>query len=113
GVGPDIRLGPMQDRVDAQMRAWRRRCVELVPEFRGLIAHVPAAFKSAGREHAFLGAGGLLVAADAGDQSVEAVFVERPFEALGLAGGRTCCRRQGRIDGVDRRAELYLEIEIP
>src|SRR5216683_7196882 len=61
GVGPDVGFGPMQDRVDAQMRAWRRRGVELVPEFRGLIAHVPAAFGAARREHTLLGAGRLLV----------------------------------------------------
>src|SRR5207244_8459274 len=36
GVGPDVGLGPMQDRVDAQMSALRRRGVELVPEFRRL-----------------------------------------------------------------------------
>src|SRR5580704_13043128 len=51
GVGPDVGLGPMQDRVNAQMGARRRRGVELVPELRRLVAHVPAAFGAAGREH--------------------------------------------------------------
>src|ERR1700693_5248749 len=49
GVGPDIGLGPMQDWVNAQMRAWRRRGVELVPELRRLVAHVPSALGAAGR----------------------------------------------------------------
>src|SRR5689334_16386801 len=103
----------MQDRVDAQMRALWRRGVELVPELRWLIAHVPAALEPARREHALLGAGGLLIAADAGDQAVEAIFGQRPFQSLGLPRGGTCSWRQGRIDGVDRRAGLNLEIEIP
>src|SRR5258708_40032071 len=84
-IGPDIGLGPMQDRMDAQMRAGRRRGVEMIPEFRRLIAHVPAALDAARREHPFLGAGRLLVAANAGEQAVEAVFGERELEALGLA----------------------------
>src|SRR5580704_15868399 len=40
GVGPDVGLGPMQDRVNAQMRARRRCGVELVPEFRRLVPYV-------------------------------------------------------------------------
>ena len=95
------------------MRAGWRRSVELVPEFRGLIAHVPAAFEAARREHALLGAGGFLVAADAGDQSVEAVFGQRPLQPFGLARRGARGRRQGRVDGVDRRAGLDLEIELP
>ena len=113
GVGPDVRLGPMQDRMDAQMRAGRRRSVELVPEFRRLVAHVPSALEAARREHALLGARRLLVAADAGDQSVKTVFGERQLQSFGLARGGTRGRRQGRIDGVDRRAGLDPEIEIP
>ena len=113
GVGPDVGLGPMQDRVDAQMRARRRRGVELVPEFRRLVAHVPSAFGAARREHPLLGAGRFLVAADAGDQSVEAVFGERELQSFGLARRRSRGRRQGRIDGFDRRAGLDPEIELP
>src|SRR5471030_1396721 len=50
GVGPDVGFGPMQDWMNAQMRARRRRGVELVPEFRRLIADVPAALGAARRE---------------------------------------------------------------
>ena len=112
-VGPDVGLGPMQDRVDAQMRARRWRGVELVPELRRLVAHVPSALEPAWREHALLGARRLFVAADAGDQSVEAVFGQRHLQAFGLARGRTRGRRQGRIDGIDRRAGLDAQIESP
>ena len=103
----------MQDRVDAQMRAGRRRGVELVPELRRLVAHVPSAFEAARREHALLRARRLFVAADAGDQSVETVFRERHLQAFGLARGRARGRRQGRIDGIDRRAGLDAQVEIP
>ena len=113
GVGPDVGLGPMQDRMDAQMRARRRRGVELVPEFRRLVAHVPSAFGAARREHPLLGAGGFLVAADAGDQAVKAIFGERELQPFGLARGRSRGRRQGGIDGLDRRAGLDPEIELP
>jgi hypothetical protein len=113
GVGPDVGFGPMQDRMNAQMRAGRRRSVELVPELRGLIAHVPAAFESARREHALLGAGRFLIAANAGDQAVKAIFGQRPLQPFGLARGGARGRRQGRIDRVDRRAGFDLEIKIP
>src|ERR1700740_2678111 len=103
----------MQDRMDAQMRAWRRRSVELVPEFRRLIAHVPSAFGAARREYPLLGAGGLFVAANPGDQSIEAIFGEGEFEPFGLACGGSRGRRQGRIDGFQRRAGFDLEIELP
>src|SRR5258708_19633464 len=56
GVGPDVRFGPMQDGVNPQMRARRRRSVELVPEFRRLIAPAPPASGAARRRHPFLGA---------------------------------------------------------
>ena len=43
--------------MNAQMRARRRRGVEVIPEFRRLVAHVPAAFGAARRKYPFLGAG--------------------------------------------------------
>ena len=113
GIGPDVALGPMQDRMHAQMRARRRRGVEVVPEFGRLVAHVPQAFGAARREHALLGAGGLFIAPDAGDQSVEAVLGERELETFGLACGRARGGRQRRIDGVDRRTRLDQQIELP
>src|SRR4051794_37627222 len=101
----------MQDRMNAQMRAGGRRGVELVPEFRRLIADVPSALSAARREHPFLGAGGFFITAYAGDQSIEAVFGERELQPFGLARGRSCRRRQGRIDRLQRRTGFYPEIE--
>src|SRR5262249_43051045 len=46
-VGPDVELGPMQDRMDPKMGTRRRRSVEMVPELRRLIAHVPSALETA------------------------------------------------------------------
>src|ERR1051326_806903 len=105
-IGPDVCFGPMQDRMDAQVRAGRQPGVELVPEFRRLAAHVPLAVARARREDALLGAGRLLVAADAGDQAVEAVLLERDLQAFGLACGRARRGRQRRVDRLDRRARL-------
>src|SRR5580692_899660 len=93
-IGPDVGLGPMQDRMDAQMSARRRRGVEVIPEFRRLIADIPAALDPARREHPLLGAGRLLVAANAGEQAVEAVFGERELQPFGLARGRAGRRWQ-------------------
>src|SRR5205814_9679337 len=91
-------------RVHGEMRAWRWRGVELIPEFRRLVAHVPTTFSSARREHPLLGAGRFLIAANAGDQPIEAVFGEREFQSFGLARSRPRRRRQGRINALDRRA---------
>src|SRR6185503_11892614 len=113
GVGPYIGLGPMQDRMHAQMRARRRRCIEVVPELGRLVGHVPQAFRAARREYAFLGAGGLFIAPDTGYQSVEAVLRERELETFGLACGRARGGRQRRIDGLDRRTRLDEQIELP
>src|ERR1700727_1797194 len=88
GVGPDVGLGPMQDRVNAQMRARRRRGIELVPEFRRLVANVPSTLGAARREHPLLGARGLLVAANAGDQAVKTIFGQRQFQSLGFPRSR-------------------------
>src|SRR6516164_8523487 len=112
-IGPDVGLRPMQDRMNAQMRALRRRGVEVVPELRRLVAHVPAPLDAARREDPLLGAGRLLVAADAGEQAVETVLGERELQSFGLARGRARRRRQGRVDGLDRRAGLDQEIELP
>src|SRR3954447_6106471 len=95
------------------MRALRRRRIEMIPELRRLVAHVPIALKAARREHTLLGTRGLFIAADAGNQAVEAVFGERHLEALGLARGGTGGGRQRWVDGINRRAGLDAQIEIP
>ena len=40
-------------------------------------------------------------------------LVERELQPFGLARGGARGRRQGRIDGIDRRAGLDLEVELP
>src|SRR6266852_5781022 len=70
GIGPDVGLGPMEDRMDPQMGASRKPGVEVIPKFRRLIAHVPVAVETARREHPLLGAGRFLVSANASEQAV-------------------------------------------
>src|SRR4029079_13668443 len=96
-----------------QMRALRRRRIEMIPELRRLIAHVPIAFEPARREHALLGARRLFVAADAGDQAVKAEFAERHLQTFGVPRSGTGRRRQRWVDGIDRWAGLDAQIEIP
>src|SRR5262249_37162931 len=112
-IGPDVDLGPMQDRMHPQMRAGPQAGIELVPELGRLAAHVPLAGAPARGKQGLLGAGRLLVAADAGDQAVEAVLLERLLEACGLARGRARGRRQRRVDRLDRRARLDDQVEAP
>src|SRR3546814_18265231 len=66
-VEPDVDLGPVQQRVNSDMGAGREIGLVLVPELRRLVAEIPGAGLAARAEHALLGAGRLLVAADAGD----------------------------------------------
>src|SRR5688572_6229255 len=92
-VAPDVHLGPMQQRMDTQVRAGRQVGVEIVPEFRRLVAEVPLPALAARAEHPLLGAHSLLVAPDAGDDAVEAVALDRIPEADGLARRRARGRR--------------------
>src|SRR5262245_56855448 len=103
----------MQDRMNAHMRAPRRRCVEVIPKLGRLVADIPSALDASQGEHTLLCAGGFLVATDTGNQAVEAVFGERKLESFGLARGRSRGGRQGRVDIFDRRAGLDDEIELP
>ena len=84
--------------MDAQMRAGRQRGVEMVPELGRLAADIPVAVMGSWREYPLLRTGRLLIAADAGDEAIEAVPGERELEPLGLARGRA---RGGRQRGVD------------
>ena len=69
---------------------------EVVPELRRLVLVVPLELRVAGREVALLGAGRILVAADAGDQGVELVRGQDLLEGdrLQLVGHR---HRVGRL----------------
>ena len=76
-VLPDVQLGPVEQRVDAHVRARREVGLELVPELGRLIADVPVVVLVARREVALLRAAALLVGARADDD----------------AGVRLACRR--------------------
>src|SRR5215475_11850534 len=103
-IGPDVALGPMQDRMNPQMGASRQPSVEVIPEFRRLVAHVPTALQAPRREHPLLRAGRFLVTANTREQAVETVLGKGKLQPLGLAGGGTGGWRQRGVNGLDRRA---------
>src|SRR5437868_3232251 len=90
----------------AQLFKDNRRRVELVPEFRRLVAYVPLTLSAARREHALFRARRFFIAANARNQAVEAVLRQRHLQTFGLARRRTRRRRQGLVDRFDRRAWL-------
>ena len=103
----------MQQRMDAHVGAFREIGLVLVPELGRLVLEVPAAVLAARAEHALLGAGRLLVAADAGDQAVEACSRRAAFRPSVLrAAERAAGGRVGSIC-LHRRAVLDDEIELP
>jgi len=75
-VLPDIELGPIRERKDAQAFARMNARVENVPEFGTLIARVPLAALIAKRKDAFFGAGTFFVAARAPDSGIETAVAQ-------------------------------------
>src|SRR3546814_2111097 len=76
-VLPDVELGPVRDREDADALALRLAGVVEVPQFGALLLGIPAVRRRAEGENAFLGAALFLVAARAAEGDVETVEVER------------------------------------
>ena len=76
-VLPDVELGPVRDREDANLLAAAEAAVVEVPELGTLRARVPLAEVVAEAEDPLLRAGALLVAARAADRRVEAVLLDR------------------------------------
>src|SRR5690606_1519999 len=70
-VMPDVELGPVADREDAEMLAGALAAVEEVPQLGALVLWVPLAEFVAVAEEAFFRAGFLFVAATAADGGVE------------------------------------------
>src|SRR5207237_1855318 len=64
-VAPNINLGPIQQRLHADVFAVRRRGGELLPEFRRLILVVPFKLRIAPREITLLSPGRILDTPDA------------------------------------------------
>src|SRR5690242_300398 len=85
-VAPHIELGPMQQRMDAQVDAGREFRVEVVPELRRLVAEIPFRILGPRAEHPLLGPRPLLVAPDAGDDAGEAVLRHDLLQTLDLQG---------------------------
>src|SRR5262245_52309625 len=83
-VLPDVHLGPVEQRVDTDVRAGREVGLELVPELGRLVAHVPGVVLVARREVALLRAAALLVGARSHDHAVVGLAVGIHFV---LSGG--------------------------
>src|SRR4029078_2355344 len=75
-VLPDVELGPVRQREDADRLALVLARVVEAPELRALALRIPAVLRAAEREHALLGARFLLVAAGAAERGVEGVLVQ-------------------------------------
>src|SRR5262249_36576565 len=83
-VLPHIEFGPIREREDADRLALVFARIVEPPEFGPLVLRIPTVIGGAEGEDAFLGAALLFVAPRAAEGCVEAVFVERLFEALSL-----------------------------
>ena len=106
-------LGPMQDRMHAQMRAGRRRSVEVVPEFRRLVANVPIASAPRGENTRSLARVG------SSSRRMPAIKPSKPCLASAslspsvLRAAERAAGGKRRVDRLDRRAMLDDQIEIP
>ena len=83
-VVPDIELGPVGEREDADAFAGADAAVEEGPQFGALVFRIPLASGVAEGEDALLGAGFFFVAARAAKGSVEAVSAKAVEEGLGF-----------------------------
>ena len=83
-VEPDVELGPVREREDADRLALAVARVVEPPELGPLVLRVPAMLRGAEGEDALLRARLLLVAPRAAERGVEAVLVERLLQPLRL-----------------------------
>src|SRR3546814_5200367 len=81
---PDIKLGPVTDREDAHRFAFGFARIVQPPQFGTLALRVPAVIGRTEGKDTLLGAALLFIAPRAAQGSVNAVFVERLLQALGL-----------------------------
>ena len=105
-VLPDIELGPVRQREDADRFALPDAGVVERPELGALVARVPGMVGGAEGEDALLGAALLLVAAGAAEGRVELVLVERLAQPLGLH--HLGVQRRAGGDRVDAAGEAVL-----
>ena len=93
-VLPDVHLGPVREREDAQALAGMNARVVEVPQLRALVLGIPLALFVAEGEDAFLGAGFLFVAPRAADGRVEAARAQPVQQGLGLQQSAAALRAQ-------------------
>src|SRR5205814_9929586 len=91
-VLPDVELGPVRDREDADVLALADARVVEVPQLGPLNTRVPLAEVVAEREDPLLRAAALLVAAGAADRRVEAVLLDRVEQRRRLQPVSRCAR---------------------
>ena len=112
-VHPDVHLGEVGEREDAEVFAGVLAAVEEVPEFGALVFRVPLAEVVAVGEEALLGAGFFLVAAAAAEAGVVLVLLDGVEQGDGLqfvAGGvgafflDDAAGVDGFLDGADDEA---------
>ncbi len=89
--------------------------VELVPQFRRLVFHVPFHVLVARRKIPFLGPGRVLVAADADDQAAELVFLDGLLEVFLEQGRATGDPPAGMVHPIGEGGVVagHHEIEFP
>jgi hypothetical protein len=83
-VAPDVDLGPVREREDADALARPDAAVQELPELRSLVLGIPLPVGVAKREDPFLGARALLVAPRAAESGVEVAGLERVEQRLGF-----------------------------
>ena len=96
---PDVELGPVREREDADRFALVLAGVVEVPQFGALVLGIPAVAGIAEGKNALLGAGFFLVAAGPAEGRIEAIFVEGLLQAVGLHDLGVQCRAV--VEGVD------------
>ena len=112
-VAPHVLLGPVGEREDAGGLAGAQPAVEQPPHLRPLLARVPAVARGAEREHALLGARGLLVAARAAEGRVETVLIERLLQGLRLHDVGVGRRRVAdRVDAARQTLPVRMHDEV-
>ncbi len=114
-VAPDVDLGPVGQREGTDALALADHAVIDVPEFRALIARIPAMIGRAEGVDALLGTACLLVAARAAECGVVLTRVERLAQRFGLHDvgieRRSVRERRGR-SRLSRRIGVGDEVEI-
>src|SRR5258706_1587908 len=74
-VFPNMQLRPIEQWMDANMRAGREIGLKLVPKFRGLVAHIPKVIFIARGEITLFGPAAFLIGSGADDHAMIGFFI--------------------------------------